>query len=416
MDEHQRNAITMIGDQTKPDSRTLLSGTMPPEAPRRARRSRAWIAVGLIFLAGLGWLALRPHGPQPGHGGRPGANAPVAVGAATAQKGDIPITLDGLGTVTPIATILVRTQIAGQLQKIAFREGQVVQAGDFLAQIDPRPYQAQLEQYQGQLIRDKALLAEGELNLSRYRTLVAQKSIAVQQLDTQQSLVDQYRGAIAMDMAQIDSARVNLIYCHIVAPVTGRVGLRQVDEGNYVQTSDPNGIVVITQMQPITVIFTLPEDNVPAVMRRLHAGATLEVDAWDRDMTTKLATGKLLTVDNQIDTTTGTVKLRAEFPNDDETLFPNQFVNARLVVDVLKDATVIPTAAIQRGAPGTFVYLVTPGGTVTVRPVTLGPTSGERVAVTAGLAPGDRVVVDGADKLREGAKVTLPGSPAHAPR
>jgi len=383
---------------------------------QQSRPSRSWlkVVVWLAFAAvvagGVGWTVFHPHAQPQGGKGRFGAGGPVPVVAAAAQKGDMPITLNALGTVTPLATVTVKTQISGQLTQIAFHEGQAVHAGDFLAQIDPRPYEASLAQYQGQLLRDQALLREAQLDLQRYRILVEQDSIAKQQLTAQESLVQQYQGTIATDMAQINGVKLNLTYCHIVAPVEGRVGLRMVDQGNYVQTSDANGLVVITQLHPITVIFTLPEDNLPVILKRLHGGATLPVSAYDRSQSMLLATGTLKTLDNEIDTTTGTVKLRAEFANEDESLFPNQFVNAQLLVDTLHDATIIPTAAIQRGAPGTFVYRVAADNTVTVRPVKLGPTSGEKVAILSGLEVGDMVVVDGADKLREGAQVTLPAA------
>ncbi len=419
----------MNGDQNKPDLREEPAGRLslgrPPlekatgrhdaaSAPRPKWRRPLLLGLLVLAVAGLAAIALRPHGARPPHGHRMGGG-PVPVVTAPARKGDVDITLTGLGTVTPLATVTVKTQINGQLTQIAFREGQSVHAGDFLAQIDPRPYQAQLDQELGALERDKALLQEAKLDLARYNTLLAQDSIAAQQRDLQASLVKQYQGAVISDQAQIDNARLNLIYCHIVSPITGRVGLRLVDQGNFVQTTDANGIVVITQLQPITVIFVLPEDDLPAILRRLHAGATLQVQAWDRAETTRLATGRLETVDNQIDTATGTVKLRAIFDNPDESLFPNQFVNAHLLVDVLHGATVVPTAAIQRGAPGTFVYLVKADHTVAVRPVTLGPVSGDTVAVKAGLQPGDGVVVDGADKLRDGAAVRLAadGGAAH---
>lgn len=382
------------------------------KAPASIRKRALWAVILMMALAALVW-AIRPQGtPQ----GRSAVGGPVPVASATAQKGDIGVTLNALGTVTPLATVTVRTQINGQLVQVAFQEGQTVRKGDFLAEIDPRPYQLQLEQAQGQLLHDQALLKNAELDVARYRTLVAQDSIAKQTLDTQEALVRQLQGTVRVDQAQVDNANLNLTYCHIISPVTGRVGLRLVDQGNYVQTSDANGLVVITQIQPITVIFTLPEDNLPAVLKRLNAGATLEVTAYDRSQTTKLATGQLMTIDNQIDTTTGMVKLRAQFDNDDGMLFPNQFVNVRLLLDMLHDATIAPVSAIQRGAPGTYVYLVRPDGTVAVRPVKLGPTAGERVAIESGLAPGDVVVVDGADKLRDGAKVTLPGTsgPAEA--
>jgi membrane fusion protein, multidrug efflux system len=318
------------------------------------------------------------------------------------------VTLTALGTVTPLATVTVRTQINGQLVELGFKEGQEVAKGDFLAEIDPRPYQATLDQMQGQLLRDQAQLANARHDLARYAKLVAENSISQQQRDTQEALVHQLEGTVATDQAQVEAAKLNLTYCRIVAPVAGRVGLRQVDPGNYVQVSDANGIVVITQMKPISVIFSVPEDELRTVIQRLNAGATLSVTAFNRSGTTKLATGTLTTIDNQIDPTTGTIKLRAQFDNADGTLFPNQFVNVQLLVNSLSDATLVPVAAIQRGAPGTFVYLVKPDATVAVQPVKLGPGDPEQVAVTSGLAPGDVVVVDGADKLRDGAKVALP--------
>ena len=394
----------MTADRSRPIRETLARRSLG--AGIRWRRIVVLLLV-IVFCAGVGFLIFRPHAPQP-QGRRFSASGPVPVVAATVGKGDVDIVLGALGTVTPLATVTIKTQIAGQLIQIAFREGQTVKAGDFLAQIDPRPYETQLQQYLGQLGRDEALLKDAKVNLDRYEKLLAEDSIARQQRDTQISLVKQYEGAIITDQGQVNSAKLNIAYCHIVSPITGRVGLRQVDTGNYVQTSDANGIVVITQTHPITVIFSLPEDNLPVIMRRLHEGATLAVDAYDRGATTKLAAGTLLTVDNQIDTTTGTVKLRAQFDNDDEMLFANQFVNAKLMVDRLHDATVVSSAAIQRGAPGTFVYLIQPGDTVTVRPVTLGPVSGDTVTIAKGLVPGDRVVIDGADKLREGAQVVLP--------
>lgn len=411
----------MNADQHMPERRDPPGSASPsrlpswrnPERPPSWRRRGMFLVLAVVALAGVAYLTFRPHSvPQTGRRFAGGGAMPVV--AATAVKGNIDIALTALGTVTPLATVTVKTQIAGQLTQIAFREGQTVHAGDFLAQIDPRPYETQLQQYMGQLERDQALLKDAEINLARYERLLAEDSIARQQRDTQMSLVKQYKGAITTDQGQVNNAKLNIAYCHIVAPVTGRVGLRQVDQGNYAQTSDASGIVIITQMQPITVIFSLPEDNLPAILERLHQGATLDVAAYDRGQTIKLATGQLLTMDNQIDTTTGTIKLRAQFENRDETLFPNQFVNTRLLVNVLHDVTVLPSAAIQRGAPGTFVYLIKPDNTVTVRPVTLGPGAGEQVSVAAGILPGDRVVVDGADKLREGAAVALPAADAAA--
>jgi multidrug efflux system membrane fusion protein len=364
----------------------------------------------MLVLAIIGsavWYYPRPES-QPKTGGRNQGPAPVAV--ATVQKGDMPVTLSGLGTVTPLATVTVKTQINGYLTEVAFQEGQMVKKGDFLAQIDPRPYQVALEQAEGQLAKDQALLKNAQLDLQRYNTLVAQNSIAKQTRDTQVSLVAQDQAAIKTDQAQVDAQKLNLVYTHIVSPVTGRVGLRQVDAGNYVQTSDPNGIVVVTQLQPISVIFTLPEDNLPAVMKQVHAGATLSVTAYERTGTTALGKGRLETVDNQIDTTTGTVKLRAIFDNEQEILFPNQFVNIQLLVDTLHDSDIVPRAAIQHGAPGAFVYVVKPDQTVAVQKVKVGPADGQNIAVLDGLQPGEKIVVDGTDRLREGAKVTMAGS------
>ena len=386
---------------------------------RPARRLRLrWLFWVLLVLAIIGvgvWYYPKPEN-QPKTAGRNQFGGPTPVGVATVQKGDMPVTLTGLGTVTPLATVTVKTQINGYLVTVAFQEGQMVKKGDFLAQIDPRPYQVALEQAEGQLAKDQALLKNAQLDLQRYNTLVAQNSIATQTRDTQVSLVSQDQAAVKTDQAQVDAQKLNLVYAHIVSPVTGRVGLRQVDAGNYVQTSDPNGIVVVTQLQPISVIFTLPEDNLPAVMKQVHAGASLPVTAYDRTGTTELGKGRLETVDNQIDTTTGTVKLRAIFDNEQEILFPNQFVNVQLLVNTMKGVDIVPTAAIQHGAPGAFVYVVKPDQTAAVQKVKLGPGDGQQIAVLDGLQPGEKVVVDGSDRLREGAKVTLAaaGNPGDA--
>ena len=406
------------GDIRPPASPSLRERFRPLPLQRPSRQRVIWIVVGLALLTALAWVIFRPH-TQPTRASR--ANTPTPVVLAEAQQGDMPVTINGLGTVTPLAMVTVRTQISGQLIQIGFQEGQEVNKGDFLAQIDPRPYQAALDQAQGQLLRDQAQLANARRDLTRFNRLVAENSIAQQQRDTQEALVHQLEGTVATDQGLVDNAKLNLAYCRIVAPVSGRIGLRQVDAGNYVQVSDTNGLVVITQVKPISAIFSLPEDNLQAIKKRLNAGATLQVIAFDRSGVNKLATGTLVTVDNQIDPTTGTVKLRAQFDNNDEILFPNQFVNVQLLVDTLQGTTLVPSAAVQRGAPGTFVYLVKPDDTVTVRAVKVGPSDGERVTVASGLAPGDKVVVDGADKLREGAKVTLPSAagaaePANAQR
>jgi multidrug efflux system membrane fusion protein len=319
--------------------------------------------------------------------------------------------------VVPNKTVMVKSRVDGQLMDIAFHEGQEVRAGDFLAQVDPRPFQVQLEQAAGQLAKDHALLRNAELDLQRYRNLIAEDSIARQQLDTQEALVRQYEATIRVDQSQVDNAKLQLTYARITAPVSGRLGLRLVDLGNIVHANDANGLVVITQVHPITVVFTLPEDQLPQVLKRVRAKDTLTVEAYDREQKNKLAGGTLLSVDNLIDPTTGTVKLKALFDNEDGLLFPNQFVNARMQLDVKRDVTLIPTAALQRGAQGPFVYVVSADQTAAMRPITVGTVQGDTAAVDSGVQPGELVVVDGADKLRDGVKVeqqSREGGPAGA--
>jgi len=387
--------------------RKAREGEKPPAVRVLSRRPALWVGVVLAVLAALAfWVHTRPA-PRAPSARFAGTNIAMPVVAATVAKGNIPVIYDALGTVTPLATVSVVTQIAGQIMTVAFTEGQEVKKGDVLVQIDPRPYQAALDQQLGQLERDQAILAEARTDLARYQKLAEQNSIARQQAEDQAYTVNQDEGTVKLDQAMVDNARLNLAYCRIVAPVDGRIGLREVDPGNYVTVGSSTPIAVIAQMKPMSVIFTLPEDELPQVMKRRAAGAQLPVTAYDRSNTEKLAEGTLTAVDSTIDPTTGTVKLRAEFPNANEALFPNQFVNARLLIDTVTDTAVIPAAAVQRGQPGTFVYLIKPNNTVTVQKVTLGPQAGESVAVSQGLSPGDKIVLDGADKLREGAKIEL---------
>ena len=389
----------------------------PARGPRGfIRKNRVALLVFAVVAVLLVVIVLivrhRSQAAATGPGaGRGGQNAPVAVAVATVTPGDIQIRIPALGTVTTLANVTVRTQINGTLQKILFTEGQLVRFGDVLAQIDPRPYEAALQTAQGNLRRDQSLLANARLDLTRYEGLVKEDSIAAQQLDTQRALVNQYVGSIESDEGQVKTAQVNLAYTRSVSPVSGRVGIRQVDQGNYVTPGDTNGIVVVNQVQPISVIFSVPEDNVSALLKKVRQGAAMKVEAYDRADAVRLAEGKLSTLDNAIDTTTGTVKLRAQFENADGSLFPNQFVNVSLLLDLQQNQLIMPNAAVRRGAPNgvasTFVYLVNADRTVTVRPVTLGTVDGERVAVASGVAAGDVVVTEGGDRLRDGAPVQL---------
>jgi multidrug efflux system membrane fusion protein len=398
----------------------------PPGNAKPFRRRWLWlsaIVVLLVMLSGTYFLWPKITGKSAGAASKGVSKgpAPIPVVATTSRKGDINVYYSGLGAVTPLATVTVRTRVDGQLMSVRYREGDTVHKGDLLVEIDDGPYQAALTQAEGQLIRDQALLENARVDLARYQVLVTQQAAPEQQLATQQALVHQDEGVVKLDEGQIQSAKVNLAYTKIVAPLTGRIGLRLVDPGNIVHAADTNGLLVITQMDPISAIFTISEDQLQAVLQKM-AGRPLAVDAYDRDAKTKLAQGTLTTLDNQIDPTTGTLKLRATFDNAKGTLFPNQFVNARLLVQEKHGVTLVSTAAVQRNSQATYVYVVKADSTVTVRPVAIGTTEGDNSEVTSGLAPGEVVVMTGVDKLQEGSKViaqvpggTSPASPSASP-
>jgi membrane fusion protein, multidrug efflux system len=405
------------------------------EEPRRRRRWWPWLLA--LSLIGAAVYGLLPHpgpvllpegwtpplnrvaaaaydllprrGQPPAPGGIPAAPAAsrgVPVVAATARQGNLDVYLSGLGSVAASNMVTVRTRVSGHLIKVAFQEGQFVRKGELLAEIDPRPFQVQLAQAEGQMARNQALLKNAQRDFERFKILLGRDLISKQEFDAQLATIDQHEGALKSDQAQIDNAKLQLTYSRITAPISGRIGLRLVDEGNMVQANDANSLAVITQLQPIAVLFSIPQDDLPRALKKMQSGQKLVVEAYNRDLKQKLATGTLLTIDNQIDPNTGTVRCKAVFPNDDNALFPNQFVNARLLVDSNPGAVIVPAAAIQRSPQSTFVYVVKEDGTVESRNVAVGPGEGDEVSIAKGLSAGEVVVVEGVDRLQQGTRVT----------
>lgn len=411
----------MSTEVTTNQESNVFAPKAPPSGDAKKGKSRAWLwLLILCLLAGGAYYLSRGGAAQNAQKtGKQDAkqglrNVPVVTVAA--RKGNMEILLSGLGTVSALNTVTVRTRVDGQLDKVAFTEGQFVNRGDLLAQIDPRPYQVQLEQVEGQMARDEAQLKNARLDLERYRVLLAQDSVPKQQYDTQAAAVNQNEGTVKSDQAQIDNAKLQLVYCKITSPLSGRIGLRLVDQGNMVHASDANGLAVITQVQPIAVLFNITSKDVPQVLQKMRSGAKLRVDAYDDDKVKKLAVGELLTIDNQIDLTSGTLRFKALFANHDGALFPNQFVNARLLIDTKRNTVIIPEAAVQRKPQGTYTYVVKSDNTVEERDIVLGPVEADERSVESGLSPGEAVVVEGVDKLQPGSKVVprLSGAPGKA--
>jgi multidrug efflux system membrane fusion protein len=411
MKENVSQAVEQV--PTTPSSLTKSPAPAPKPKPKPSRARWLWLPVLAILGVGVWYywpkiIAATSAAPAPASkGGKKGASGAVPVVAAKARRGDIAVYITGLGSVIPINTVTVKSRVDGQLMQVLYHEGDVVHEGDRLVEIDPRPYQVQLEMAEGQQARDQATLDNARVDLDRYTKLLAQNAIPEQQLATQKATLAQAEGVVKSDQAQINSAKLNLVYCHINAPITGKVGLRLVDPGNIVHAADTNGLLVITQIQPISVIFTVAEDDLQVVLRKLAAGQHLSAEAWDRANTAKIGTGTLVTVDNQIDPTTGSLRLRADFDNSANRLFPNQFVNVRLLVEQKHGVTLVPSAVIQRTTSSTYVYVVKPDRTVTVHQITVGVTEGDDTEVTGGIAPGDVLVMTGVDKLQEGTQVTV---------